>query len=124
MSTDKGVKKKFLELYKASCGAISTSALALGIHRTTFYKWLQSDEDFANTVKQLDESFVENVEAKVIKKIEEGSDLWVWRYLKAHRPERWKEEVKHTQEHGGTLKLEIVNKTIGLQSKEPETPHE
>ena len=124
MSTDKRLKTKFLEVYRANMGHISTTALALGMDRTTFYNWCKADPDFANAISQLNDSFVEAVEARVCKKIEEGSDLWAWRYLKAHKPSVWKEEIKHAQEHGGTVKLEIVNKTIGLPSKEPETPHE
>ena len=112
MSTQKKLKAKFLELYKESKGHIAGSCMTLGIDRGTFYNWKQADADFNHTIELLDESFVESVEAVVQKKILEGSDLWMWRYLKAHKGETWKDEVKGSTEHSGVLKLEITNKTI------------
>jgi hypothetical protein len=111
VSQQKKLKEQFLKLYKESHGHIASSALTMGIDRKTFYNWKASDPDFKETVETLNDSFVELVEAKVQDKIKEGNELWMWRYLKCHKPETWHDEVK--QEHSGSLKLEIVNKTLG-----------
>ena len=121
MSRYRNNKKLFLAKYKESDGQISRSCMAIGVSREAYYKWIREDEDFRNTIDQLDESFIEKVESKLMEKIAEGSDIWIWRYLKAHRPGVWKEEIKSNQLHQGTIKFEVVNKTIG-EAVVSETP--
>jgi hypothetical protein len=96
--------------------------MAIGVSREAYYKWMREDEDFKQTIDALNESFIEKVESKLMEKINEGSDVWIWRYLKAHRPLVWKEEIKSNQLHQGTIKFEVVNKTIGETITATETP--
>ena len=123
MRSLKQKKQQCLDTYRASGGQVAKSCYACKISKSTFHSWKNSDPDFKDAVTLIDDSLVEEVENFVWKKIQEGSDLWIWRYLKSHKPEKWKDEFRHTNDHSGILKLEVVNKLIGTTPL-PETPND
>jgi hypothetical protein len=110
-------KDLFIQNYNNSMGAVAVSLLASKIPKSSYYNWLdpkqkEYDPEFAEAIAIADMRFCELVENQVWKKIKEGSDLWLYRYLQSHCPERWK--VKHDEEEdlSGTIKLEITRKII------------
>lgn len=110
-------KDLFLQNYVNSFGHVSKSCMASKIGRSTFYNWInpkekEYDKDFADAVSLADASFVEIVEDEVWKKIKDGSDLWMWRYLTTHSPERWKASESDEQVHTGTIQLKVDRKII------------
>lgn len=111
-------KDEFLKIYWATMGKITKACIATKVSRATFYNWLdpkqkEYDEQFSDAIKMADLSFIEMCEEQVWKKIESGSDLWLWRYLRNHAPERWKmDNQESSQVHSGVVKLEIDRKII------------
>jgi len=115
----KHLKAKFLEGFKNSRGAISSTCIAMGMDRTTYYIWLKNDADFAAAVDALKQSFVEFVEQKVWQKIESGSDYWVKEWLRTHSPD-W--VPKEQNELSGKVELVLNRHIMGDQT--PTTPLE
>ena len=111
-------KDLFLQNYIASMGKVAVSCIASKIGHSTFYNWRdpkckEYDKDFCDALAMADLSFCEAVEEEVWKKIKNGSDLWMYRYLRANAPDKWKSDsAENTVEHTGTLKLEIDRKII------------
>lgn len=111
-------KDLFLQNYLASMGQVAKSLLASKISKSTYYNWLdpkqkEYDAELVEAITLADLSFCEVVEDEVWKKIRNGSDLWMYRYLRAHMPSRWHRDTE--DEDGnltGTVKLEITRKII------------
>ena len=47
-------KKAILEALEKSLGVVTTTCRKVGINRTTFYKYLKEDEEFAKQVKDIE----------------------------------------------------------------------
>jgi len=62
-------KKKMLEELEAAHGIVSTACQNANIARSTYYTWLQSDEDFKAAVEAVNESAIDFVESKLFEKI-------------------------------------------------------
>jgi hypothetical protein len=111
-------KDLFLQNYINSFGKVAVSCLASKVSKSTYHNWRnpkekEYDKDFDDAITMADLSFCEAVEEEVWKKIKNGSDLWMFRYLRNHCPERWKRD--HEDEEGnvtGTIKLDITRKII------------
>ena len=102
------LKAKFLEGFKTSFGQISNTCLSLKIDRTTFYNWMDKDEDFRKAIETLKGSFVEFVESKVKEKINSGSDYWLKEWLRTHSSEWRGPEVEATGKIELTLNRHIM----------------
>lgn len=112
MAQKKNKKLEFLRVYEATFGQVSAACKLAGCSLGSFYNWRKEDIDFNEAVTLLDNGFLEYVENKVKEKIDSGNDVWIWRWLKAHNPTKWFDEVRNsgTQTQTGGWKLEIVRK--------------
>ena len=77
-------KRGFLTAYRNE-GSIYHAALAVGIHRTTVYKWLERDSAFVQALDDSREDNYDQAETSVFKKALAGDSLLLMFYLKAHR---------------------------------------
>lgn len=77
-------KCRFLDAFRIE-GSIYHAALAIGIHRTTVYKWLERDPAFATALDDGREDNYDQAETSVFKKALAGDSLLLMFYLKAHR---------------------------------------
>ena len=75
-------KKKFLENLKASLGIITSACEKTGISRTTYRRWLKSDEDFAAEAADITETQVDFVESRLLQAIKDGETTAIIFYLK------------------------------------------
>jgi hypothetical protein len=78
-------KRRFLSEYR-SHGVIYRAAQATGIHRTTVYKWLESDPVFVQAFADCHEDTYDDLEASGFEKAMAGDPILTMFYLKAHRP--------------------------------------
>lgn len=78
-------KRKFINAYREE-GSVYHAALAIGIHRTTVYKWLEADPAFATAFDDCKEDTYDKAESSAYKKALNGDSLLLMFYLKAHRP--------------------------------------
>jgi len=122
--TKKKKKKEFLQIYANNNAHMSHSAQLAKISRITIYNWMKDDPEFEHAIKEIKNSLVEDVEEMVYKKIKDGNDMWMWRYLKAHKPDLWKEVTKQEVEQSGGLNLTVMRKTLTTDPKLTDKPTE
>lgn len=78
------VKKEDLITHLAQCYGIKTVACRKAkVGRTQFYEWLKSDEKFAFRVREIEESFLDYAESKLVELIELSDRAAIMFYLKA-----------------------------------------
>lgn len=81
-------KANFLKTYEKKAGNVSATATACNITRRTFYHWMETDEDFANKIKDVNESLLDFAESKLLEKVNEGDLTAVIFMLKTKGKER------------------------------------
>lgn len=62
-------KKELLEALEDYKGIVSTACKSVGLSRTTFYDYVNTDPEFAKAVEQVNESAIDFVEGKLFEKI-------------------------------------------------------
>lgn len=73
----------------------SEAAKAAGFHRATVYRWAEKDADFDAKWRDIADAFTDSLESRAAARAYEGSDLMMIFLLKALRPEKYREQVKH-----------------------------
>ena len=76
------IKRAQIEALEKSLGIVTTACRQTGVARSTHYKWMQEDEEFAQAVKDLDDVAIDFAESKLHKRIEAGDTTAVIFYLK------------------------------------------
>ena len=113
--------ERFLAGLEAS-GNVSAAARAAGIHRCTAYERRQSDQAFAAAWVQALEAATDALEEEARRRATTGqSDVLLIFLLKAHRPSKFRDNVKHEHEHGGEIvfRLEYADDFIAPSAPEP-----
>ena len=81
-------KEKFLEALAHGYGIIATACEAIGIGRTTYYRWYNADPEFRERVDEITETQVDFVESKLIRAIDAGDTTATIFYLKTKGKKR------------------------------------
>lgn len=103
-------KEKFLEALTRGRGIISTACEAMGISRSTFYRWVNSDPEFKLRVEDVTEIQVDFVESKLMQLIESGDTTAIIFYLKTKGRKRGYNEKVPIKEKPTTEAPAIVPK--------------
>ena len=78
--TDK--KKAMLEALEKALGVITQACKAVGIHRSTHYDWMQTDDTYRAAVEDIQEVAVDFAESHLHKLIKEGNPAATIFFLK------------------------------------------
>lgn len=62
-------KRALIEALEKYNGIVSSACRATDIARSTFYQWLNTDEEFKTQVEEIQEVAIDNVESKLFEKI-------------------------------------------------------
>jgi hypothetical protein len=92
-------KKALIEALEKSLGVVTTACKAVSLDRTTHYRYLQDDKDYAAAVKDIEEVAVDFVESKLHSQINKGDTTACIFYLKTkgkHRGYIEKQEIDHS----------------------------
>ena len=81
-------KKALVEALQQSLGVVTTACKKVGIHRSTFYDWMNDDEDFAAEVRDVENIALDFAESNLYKKIREGDTSSIIFYLKTKGKKR------------------------------------
>jgi len=101
-------KEKFLEVYKVNTKSITDACEAAGISRRTFYHWKEQDEEFASSVKEIEESLIDFAESKLFENINGNKTNEILFYLKTKGKNRgYVERQEHQIDGGFPTKIEI-----------------
>ncbi len=95
-------QRRFLAAY-GKLGAVTYACQAAGIYPSTFYRWKRDDEEFAQSVRALDDEVTDRLEAEAHRRAMARSDTLLIFLLKARRPEVYRERRDVTVEGGLTL---------------------
>ena len=77
-----------IKALEASLGVVTIACKKTDIPRSTFYKWLKEDEEFAKQVKDIENIALDFVESKLHNQIEKGNTSATIFYLKTKRKKR------------------------------------
>ncbi len=96
-----------LAALESALGVVSTACRAAGISRTTHYRWMESTEEYANKVKEIQEVAVDFAESHLHQLIQKGNPAATIFYLKTKGKNRGyieRQEIDHTD---NALKVEV-----------------
>ena len=75
-------KETIIKALESSLGVVTTACKKTNIPRSTFYKWLKEDDDFAGKVKQIENVSLDFAESKLFEQIQENNTSATIFYLK------------------------------------------
>lgn len=75
-------KEAILLALEKSLGIVTTACKAVGIHRSTFYDYYNSDKEFKQKVDDLQEVALDFAESKLLSKVDKGDTTAIIFYLK------------------------------------------
>ena len=78
--TDK--KKALLEALEKSLGVITQACKMVGVHRSTHYDWMKTDDDYKAQVEELSEVALDFAESHLHKLIKDGNPAATIFFLK------------------------------------------
>ena len=101
-------KKRFLDALVRE-GTLTGGCREIGLSRTTVYKWLKIDKEFAELVEQAEQTVADNLEHEAIRRAYDGSDTLLIFLLKGLRPEKYREyrSYEHTGKDGKALTFTV-----------------
>lgn len=109
-------KGALIQALIASLGVITTACNEVGIARSTFYEWYDSDEDFKKAVDDLRNISLDFATSKLFELIKDKNPQAVMFYLRTvgrHRGFGEHQEIEHTGKDGGAIATTI--NIIGVQ---------
>lgn len=77
-----------IEALQESNGVVTTAIQSVKMNRSTFYKWMNEDEEFKKEVDDIRESALDYVESKMFERITNGSDTMIIFFLKTQGKKR------------------------------------
>lgn len=95
----------------AETGIVRSAAAAAGIAANTAYTRRKADPKFAAAWDEVIETAMQELERAVYKRATEGSDLLAMFLLKAHRPDKYRDNARI--EHAGDTKSPVWLQIIG-----------
>lgn len=112
MSRKRKEKGPFLQAYSQNFGNVAKACEAANIARWTFYEWQRKDEAFAQTIKEIDASFIDLAEGKLREKVLAGEWVPLKYYLETHARDRGYTGERQQVSVDGGLKLDITKSVI------------
>jgi len=83
MNKSRHIKKEaILKALESSLGVVTTACKKTEIPRSTFYKWVKEDEDFAEKVKDIENVSLDFAESKLFEQMSDNNTSATIFYLK------------------------------------------
>lgn len=99
-------KKKVLEALEEHHGIVTNACKAVNVGRSTFYKWINEDEEFKKAVDDVQDVAIDFVESKLFQQIDEGNPTSTIFYLKTKAKKRGyieRQEIVHDGKLDNTI---------------------
>jgi len=94
----------FLGIYRKTLGSIKATCEEVDIHRATFYRWMEEDENFRKDIDKAYKEKLDDVEQRLNEKIIEGDATMIRYFLDRKHPDYRPRSV--TEVIAGTRTLE------------------
>ena len=89
MDKSRHIKKEtMLQSLEKSLGVVTVACKQAGIPRSTYYKWLKEDEEFAQAVKEIENIALDFAESQLHTQMKDGSTSATIFYLKTKGKKR------------------------------------
>lgn len=62
-------KKAAIESLELHHGIVTTACASIGLSRSTYYSWVESDKEFSDAVDEIRETAIDFVESKLMEKV-------------------------------------------------------
>ncbi len=82
------IKRALIEALQKNLGVVTASCKAVGVDRATFYRYVNSDPEFAAEVKAMDDYVLDFAESSLHKQIREGNTTATIFFLKTKGKKR------------------------------------
>jgi len=103
-----------IKALEQSLGIVTVACKKAEIPRSTFYKWLNEDEDFAREVKDIENIALDFAESQLHKQISDNSTSATIFYLKTKGKKRGyieRQEITGADGVPTNFQIEIIDKT-------------
>ncbi len=113
-------KTNFLELFFKHTGNISHICKTIGIHRTTYYQWLEKDKKFKELIDAELEGLIDFAESKLFNLIDDKNVAAVIFFLKTKAKNRgYVERVEQLLQGDEFKPLKVIVTTDGNKPDNP-----
>jgi len=103
-------KKALLEALEKTLGIVTTACKIVSIDRSTFYKYVNEDEDFAKAVKDVDNVVLDFAESQLHQQIKDSNTASTIFYLKTKGKNRgYVERQEITGKDGDAIEITGFN---------------
>ena len=106
-------KESILKALEKSLGIVTVACKKANVPRSTFYKWLNEDEEFAKQVKDIENIALDFAESQLHKQIGDGSTAATIFYLKTKGKKRGyieRQEITGADGMPNNFKVEIIDR--------------
>jgi len=107
-------KESILKALEKSLGIVTVACKKTETPRSTFYKWLNEDEDFANQVKDIENIALDFAESQLHQQIGNNNTTATIFYLKTKGKKRGyieRQEITGADGIPNNFQIEIIDKT-------------
>ena len=107
-------KESILKALEKNLGVVTLSCRKANIPRSTFYKWLKEDQEFAEQVKEIENVALDFAESELLKQIQNGIPTSTIFYLKTKGKKRGyieRQEITGADGMPNNFQIEIIDKT-------------
>jgi ACT domain-containing protein len=109
-------KKALIEALTQTLGVATSACKIVGVDRTTFYKYIKDDPQFAEQVKDVQEVAIDFAESKLYEQIKESNTTATIFYLKTKAKHRGYVEKQEIQ-HSGEIDQRVQEITVHINQK-------
>lgn len=111
MNKSEHIKKDALiQALEKSLGVVTTACKQVGVGRTTYYEWINTDKEFAKQVSEIQNIALDFAESQLHKQIGEGSTAATIFYLKTKGKGRgYIERQEVVTDSDNFFKVEIID---------------
>jgi hypothetical protein len=105
-------KKALIEALRQSLGIVSQACESIGIHRSTYYDWLEKDPVFKQEIDSIQDTAIDFVEGKLFENIQENDVTSIIFYLKTkakHRGYIERQDLKVTTDGVKSFVIEAAS---------------
>jgi len=115
MDKSRHIKKEtLLKSLEQSLGVVTVACKKANIPRSTYYKWLKEDSDFAEQVRDIENVALDFAESQLHKQIQENSTSATIFYLKTKGKSRGyveRQEITGAEGMPTNFQIEIIGST-------------